>query len=32
MNHVRDSKDQQGPQLAPSLTAWTSFVAYAAWA
>ncbi|GAA3376977.1 DUF397 domain-containing protein [Streptomyces sannanensis] len=28
--HVRDSKDQQGPQLALSPTAWTSFVAYSA--
>ncbi|MER6997082.1 DUF397 domain-containing protein [Streptomyces sp. NPDC000410] len=28
--HVRDSKDNQGPQLALSPTAWTGFVAYAA--
>lgn len=28
--HVRDSKDEQGPQLALSPTAWTDFVSYAA--
>jgi hypothetical protein len=28
--HVRDSKDQQGPQLAFSPTAWTAFISYAA--
>lgn len=28
--HVRDSKDQQSPELALSLTAWDDFVTYAA--
>ncbi|MEV6161923.1 DUF397 domain-containing protein [Streptomyces sp. NPDC052052] len=28
--HVRDSKVEQGPQLALSPTSWTSFVSYAA--
>jgi hypothetical protein len=28
--HVRDSKDEQGPQLALSPVAWTDFVSYAA--
>ncbi len=28
--HVRDSKDQQSPELALSLTAWNDFVTYAA--
>ncbi|MFF8954226.1 DUF397 domain-containing protein [Streptomyces sp. NPDC014894] len=28
--HVRDSKVEQGPQLALSPTAWTGFVSYAA--
>ncbi|MFE9646438.1 DUF397 domain-containing protein [Streptomyces sp. NPDC006365] len=28
--HVRDSKDEQGPQLALSPTTWTDFVSYAA--
>ncbi|WP_405387803.1 DUF397 domain-containing protein [Streptomyces sp. NBC_01102] len=28
--HVRDSKMEQGPQLALSPTSWTSFVSYAA--
>ncbi|WP_033317971.1 DUF397 domain-containing protein [Streptomyces yerevanensis] len=28
--HVRDSKDEQGPQLALTPTAWTDFVSYAA--
>ncbi|MFF8968414.1 DUF397 domain-containing protein [Streptomyces sp. NPDC014995] len=28
--HVRDSKDQDGPQLALSPTAWAQFVAHAA--
>lgn len=28
--HVRDSKDEQGPQLALSAVAWTDFVSYAA--
>ncbi|GAA0987948.1 MULTISPECIES: DUF397 domain-containing protein [Streptomyces violaceusniger group] len=28
--HIRDSKDKQGPQLAVSPAAWSSFVAYAA--
>ncbi|MCX5340781.1 DUF397 domain-containing protein [Streptomyces atratus] len=28
--HVRDSKVEQSPQLALSLTSWTSFVSYAA--
>ncbi|MGW2560466.1 DUF397 domain-containing protein [Streptomyces sp. NPDC001514] len=27
--HVRDSKDEQGPQLALSSAAWIGFVAYA---
>ncbi|WP_406730833.1 DUF397 domain-containing protein [Streptomyces sp. NBC_01794] len=27
--HVRDSKVEQGPQLALSPTSWTSFVSYA---
>ncbi|MFE9026581.1 DUF397 domain-containing protein [Streptomyces iakyrus] len=27
--HVRDSKQQEGGQLALSLTAWSEFVAYA---
>ncbi|MCX4531832.1 DUF397 domain-containing protein [Streptomyces sp. NBC_01669] len=27
--HVRDSKIEEGPQLALSPTAWTGFVAYA---
>jgi len=28
--HVRDSKDEQGPQLALCPTAWTDFVSFAA--
>ncbi|MEU5645751.1 DUF397 domain-containing protein [Streptomyces milbemycinicus] len=28
--HIRDSKDQQGPQLAVSPAAWSTFVTYAA--
>ncbi|WP_324786631.1 DUF397 domain-containing protein [Streptomyces sp. H51] len=28
--HVRDSKDQQSPELALSPTAWSDFVTYAA--
>ncbi|MFI0736299.1 DUF397 domain-containing protein [Streptomyces sp. NPDC021225] len=28
--HIRDSKDQQGPQLAVSPAAWSAFVTYAA--
>ncbi|WP_415939313.1 DUF397 domain-containing protein [Streptomyces sp. 039-1] len=27
--HVRDSKDQRSPELAPSPTAWNDFVSYA---
>jgi hypothetical protein len=27
--HIRDSKNKQGPQLALSPTAWSSFISYA---
>ncbi|MFF7752001.1 DUF397 domain-containing protein [Streptomyces sp. NPDC007971] len=27
--HVRDSKNVEGPRLAPTLSVWTSFVTYA---